>query len=139
VIPLFVTNFLDGIAAPLYGDGQNVRDWCYVDDNCAAIDLVLRRGSIGEVYNVASGDERSNLDLATLLVEFLGVDDSMIEYVDDRLGHDQRYSVTTEKIRSLGWAPRRELGEALATTVDWYRDHRAWWEPLKRPSPRPPY
>jgi dTDP-glucose 4,6-dehydratase len=120
VIPLFVTNLLDGHKVPLYGDGLNVRDWCYVEDNCAGVDLVLRKGLVGEIYNIA----------------LCGRDESSIEYVADRLGHDRRYSVEIEKVRKLGWNPTRELGEALEETVAWYRDNRWWWEPLKQPGTR---
>ncbi|HSS10324.1 MAG TPA: dTDP-glucose 4,6-dehydratase [Acidimicrobiales bacterium] len=131
VIPLFVTNLLDGLRVPLYGDGLNVRDWCYVDDNCAAIDLVLRHGAEGEVYNIGGGTEIPNRQLTDVLLSLCGVGDEMVDYVTDRLGHDRRYSVDSAKIRALGWAPKRGLDEALAETVAWYRDHRWWWEPLK--------
>ena len=131
VIPLFVTNLLDGLRVPLYGDGGNVRDWCYVEDNCAGIDLVLREGTIGEIYNIGGGNEITNLELTTTILEILGTDTSMVEYVTDRLGHDRRYSISIDKVRSLGWAPRHEFRAALEQTVAWYRDHRPWWEPLK--------
>ncbi|MDP8992716.1 MAG: dTDP-glucose 4,6-dehydratase [Actinomycetota bacterium] len=133
VIPLFVTNLLDGLPVPLYGDGMNVRDWCFVDDNCSAIDLVLRRGEVGEIYNVGAGNEVPNRVLVDKLLALLGADESMVRYVPDRLGHDRRYSVDTAKVRSLGWSPSRDLDQALADTVDWYRDNRWWWEPLKGP------
>jgi dTDP-glucose 4,6-dehydratase len=131
VIPLFTTNLLDGTTVPLYGDGGNVRDWCYVEDNCAAIDLVLRRGAVGEIYNVGAGNEVTNLDLTRRLLSIVGRDEDSIEYVTDRLGHDRRYSIETAKVRALGWRPERELGEALEATVTWYRANRWWWEPLK--------
>jgi dTDP-glucose 4,6-dehydratase len=130
-IPLFVTNLLDGRKVPLYGDGLNIRDWCYVEDNCSAIDAVLRRGEIGEIYNIGGGNELTNIDLTRRLLELLGQDESMIEYVTDRLGHDRRYSLDTAKVRALGWTPARGLDEALADTVEWYRANRWWWEPLK--------
>ncbi len=132
LIPLFVTNLLDGIKVPLYGDGMNVRDWCYVEDNCAGVDLVLRSGAVGEIYNIGAGNEVPNRALTDRLLALLGADDSMIEYVEDRLGHDRRYSIDTSKISALGWRPRHDLDDALAATVDWYRDNRWWWEPLKR-------
>ncbi|MCY4135448.1 MAG: dTDP-glucose 4,6-dehydratase [bacterium] len=132
LIPLFTTNLLDGLAVPLYGDGLNVRDWCHVDDNCAAIDLVLRQGLSGEIYNIAGGNELTNRDLTERLLELCGRDESFIRYVDDRLGHDRRYSVDATKIGSLGWLPTREMDEALAATVEWYRDNRWWWAPLKQ-------
>jgi dTDP-glucose 4,6-dehydratase len=131
VIPLFVTNLLDGRPVPLYGDGLNVRDWCYVDDNCAAVDLVLRQGEPGEIYNVGGGNEVPNRALVDRILGLLGADESMVTYVPDRLGHDRRYSVDCSKLRGLGWEPARRLDEALAATVDWYRDNRWWWEPLK--------
>ncbi|MHB8670202.1 MAG: dTDP-glucose 4,6-dehydratase [Acidimicrobiales bacterium] len=133
VVPLFVTNLLEGRRVPLYGDGRNVRDWCYVEDNCAAIDMVLRRGEVGEIYNIGAGNEIDNLDLTGRLLALLGADESMIENVPDRLGHDRRYSVDTTKIRGLGWRPERDLDEALAGTVSWYRRHREWWVPLRPP------
>ena len=132
LIPLFTTNLLDGLAVPLYGDGLNVRDWCHVEDNCAAIDLVLRQGQPGEIYNIAGGNELTNRDLTDRLLAMCGRDESFIQPVADRLGHDRRYSVNTAKITGLGWSPVREMDKALAATVDWYRDNRWWWEPLKR-------
>jgi dTDP-glucose 4,6-dehydratase len=131
VIPLFVTNLLDGRKVPLYGDGMNVRDWCYVEDNCAGVDLVLRQGAVGEIYNIGAGNELPNVELTHRLLALLGHDDSMIEPVADRLGHDRRYSIDTTKVRALGWRPARELDEALAATVEWYRANRWWWEPLR--------
>jgi len=131
VIPLFVTNLLDGKKVPLYGDGLNIRDWCFVDDNCEAVDLVLREGTIGEIYNIGAGNEITNKELTHRLLARVGADESMIEPVADRLGHDRRYSVDCSKVRALGWEPRHELDAALDATVDWYRDNRWWWEPLK--------
>ncbi len=131
VIPLFVTNLLDGIKVPLYGDGLNIRDWCYVEDNCVGVDLVLREGQIGEIYNIGAGNEVTNKELTHLILELCGTDESMIEYVQDRLGHDRRYSIDTAKVRALGWSPKREFNEAVEGTVAWYRDNREWWEPLK--------
>jgi dTDP-glucose 4,6-dehydratase len=131
VIPLFVTNLLDGRKVPLYGDGMNVRDWCYVEDNCAGVDLVLRKGQVGEIYNIGAGNEIPNRVLTEKILALLDTDESMIDYVEDRLGHDRRYSIATDKIEALGWRPQRALDEALAVTVEWYRANRAWWEPLK--------
>jgi len=131
VIPLFVTNLLDGRKVPLYGDGMNVRDWCHVADNCAAIDLVLRRGELGEIYNIGAGNELPNLELTQRLLGLVGADQSMIERVADRLGHDRRYSIDTAKVRALGWKTEHDLDDALAATVEWYRANRWWWEPLK--------
>jgi len=132
VLPLFITNLLDGQRVPLYGDGLNVRDWCFVEDNCAGIDLVLRRGVDGEIYNIGAGNEMPNRALTDSVLALLGQDESMIEYVDDRLGHDRRYSIDTAKVRALGWGPTASFPTALERTVSWYREHRWWWEPLKR-------
>ena len=132
VIPLFVTNLLDGRKVPLYGDGLNVRDWIHVLDNCAGVDLVLRKGTIGEIYNIGGGNETTNVELTAKVLALLGHGDEMIERVADRLGHDRRYSIDCSKARALGWTPARDLDEGLADTVQWYRDNRAWWEPLKR-------
>ncbi|MFM8304718.1 MAG: dTDP-glucose 4,6-dehydratase [Actinomycetota bacterium] len=132
VIPLFVTNVLDGRKVPLYGDGMNVRDWCFVEDNCAAVDLVLRRGTTGEIYNIGAGNEVPNRELTDRILAILGHGDAMIEYVEDRLGHDRRYSIDIAKVQALGWSPTREFGEALEATVAWYSDNRWWWEPLKQ-------
>jgi dTDP-glucose 4,6-dehydratase len=131
VIPLFATNLLDGANVPLYGDGGNVRDWCHVADNCAGVDLVLRHGEVGEVYNIGAGNEITNVELTHRLLGLLGADESRIDHVDDRLGHERRYSIDTAKVQALGWKPARTLDEALAETVAWYRANRAWWEPLK--------
>ncbi|MFO1538013.1 MAG: dTDP-glucose 4,6-dehydratase [Actinomycetota bacterium] len=133
VIPLFVTNLLDGRKVPLYGDGLNVRDWCYVMDNCAAVDLVLRRGEVGEIYNIGAGNEITNRELTDAILGLLGHGDEMIDYVEDRLGHDRRYSIDTTKVEALGWRPARELREALEATVAWYRDNSWWWRPLRAP------
>jgi len=131
VIPLFVTNLLDGKQVPLYGDGLNRRDWLYVTDNCRAIDAVLRSGQPGEIYNIGAGNELSNRDLTERLLRLAGAGTDMIRYVEDRLGHDRRYSVDIAKITALGWTKQRTLDEALAETVEWYRANRWWWEPLK--------
>jgi dTDP-glucose 4,6-dehydratase len=131
VIPLFVTNLLDGKNVPLYGDGLNQRDWLYVEDNCAALDLVLRSGQEGEIYNIGAGIEMPNRELTDKLLALAGAGGERVDYVTDRLGHDRRYSVDCSKVRALGWKPQRELDEALAATYAWYRDNRWWWEPLK--------
>jgi dTDP-glucose 4,6-dehydratase len=132
VIPLFVTNLLDGASVPLYGDGLNRRDWLHVEDNCAGVDAVLRGGALGEIYNIGGGNELSNVELTHRLLALAGAGEERIQRVADRLGHDRRYSVDCTKARALGWAPRRDLDEALAATFAWYRDNRWWWEPLKR-------
>jgi dTDP-glucose 4,6-dehydratase len=130
-IPLFTTNLLDGGNIPLYGDGMNERDWIYVDDHCAGVHLVLEQGEPGEIYNIGAGNETPNRVLVDKLLALLGKDESSVNYVTDRLGHDRRYSVDITKITALGWKRQRTLDEALAETVAWYRDNRWWWEPLK--------
>lgn len=130
-IPLFTTNLLDGRPIPLYGDGQNQRDWIYVDDHCAGVHLALTDGEPGEVYNIGAGNETPNRVLVDKLLALHGVGEEMVTYVTDRLGHDRRYSVDITKITALGWKRQRSLDEALEETVAWYRDHRWWWEPLK--------
>ncbi|MCE2807961.1 MAG: dTDP-glucose 4,6-dehydratase [Actinobacteria bacterium] len=131
VIPLFVTNLLDGKKVPLYGDGLNVRDWIHVLDNCAGVDTVLRKGTIGEIYNIGGGNETTNRELTSMVLSNMGVGEEMVEYVQDRLGHDRRYSIDCSKANALGWKPSRDLDVAIAETVEWYRANRAWWEPLK--------
>jgi dTDP-glucose 4,6-dehydratase len=131
VIPLFTTNLLDGKKVPLYGDGGNVRDWIHVHDHNSAAHLVLQRGEPGEVYNIGAGNEITNRELTYRLLELTGRDESFIQPVEDRKGHDRRYSITHEKVSALGWRTEHSLDEGLAATVAWYRDHRDWWEPLK--------
>jgi dTDP-glucose 4,6-dehydratase len=131
VIPLFTTNLLDGSKVPLYGDGGNIRDWIHVDDHNRAADLVLRRGEIGEIYNIGAHNEITNRELTYKLLALTGRDETFIEPVTDRLGHDRRYSVDTSRVAALGFSIERDLDTALAETVAWYRDHRDWWEPLK--------
>src|SRR3954447_4422596 len=133
VIPLFVTNLLDGSKVPLYGDGMNVRDWCYVDDHCRGIQLVLQRGKPGEVYNIGGGVELTNRELTERLLEACGRDwDAFVDYVEDRKGHDRRYSLNDDKIRrELGYLPHVDFVEGLAATVQWYRENESWWRPLK--------
>jgi dTDP-glucose 4,6-dehydratase len=132
LLPLFATNALDAAPLPLYGDGRQVRDWLHVDDHCSAIDLVLRQGEAGEVYNVGAGEEHENVEIARLIVDHLGVASSLVRHVDDRAGHDRRYSLETAKIRSLGWEPRSDWEKGVRSTIDWYRENRDWWEPIKR-------
>ncbi len=131
VFPLFVTNALEDLPLPLYGDGRNVRDWLYVLDHCAAIDLVLHNGAAGEVYNIGEGAEVENIDLARRILRLLGKPESLIRPVKDRLGHDRRYALDSSKLRTLGWRPAHSFDDALAATVAWYREHEAWWRPLK--------
>ena len=135
VIPLFVTNLFDGRPVPLYGDGSNVRDWLHVDDHCRAIHLVLEQGRSGDVYNIGGGTELSNKELTGLLLDACGADWSSVEHVEDRLGHDLRYSLDITKIRTeLGYEPAVGFDTGLAETIAWYRDNAAWWEPLREPA-----
>ncbi|NWF97288.1 MAG: dTDP-glucose 4,6-dehydratase [Candidatus Thorarchaeota archaeon] len=132
LIPLFITNLLEGRKVPLYGDGLNIRDWIHVSDHCRAIRLVARRGRPGEVYNVGGNNERSNLEITRLLLELLGQDESMIQPVPDRPGHDRRYAVDTGKIEGeLGWRPRVQFEAGLAETVAWYQANQGWWRRVK--------
>ncbi|MFB7569889.1 MULTISPECIES: dTDP-glucose 4,6-dehydratase [unclassified Streptomyces] len=131
-VPLFITNLLDGKTVPLYGDGSNVRDWLHVSDHCRGIDLVLRSGRAGEVYNIGGGTELTNHKLTGLLLDAVGAGWDRVEYVTDRKGHDLRYSLDDSKIREqLGYTPQVSFTDGLTATVDWYRTHRSWWEPLK--------
>ena len=131
VIPLFVTNLIDGRHVPLYGDGLNVRDWLHVDDHCRGIQLVLERGAPGEIYNIGGGRELTNKELTDLLLQATGRGWDYVDYVTDRLGHDRRYSVDHSKLAAMGYRPRYAFEDGLAETVRWYRDNRGWWEPLK--------
>ena len=132
VIPLFVTNLLDGLKVPLYGDGQNVRGWVHVDDHCRGIQLVLERGEPGGVYHINGDAELSNTELARALLECCDADWEMVAHVEDRKGHDRRYSLDDSLLRSMGFAPRIPFNQGLADTVRWYERNRSWWEPLKR-------
>ncbi len=131
LIPLFVTNALDGQPLPVYGDGMQIRDWIYVTDHCEGIWTALHHGVAGQVYNVGGGNEVPNLEITQRILALTGVDARLIRYVTDRPGHDRRYSVATHKLRQLGWAPTTDFDTALAETVAWYRDRRDWWEPIK--------
>jgi dTDP-glucose 4,6-dehydratase len=131
LIPLCVLNGLAGDPLPVYGDGRQVRNWLYVDDNCAAIDAVLERGEAGEVYNVGGPEELTNIEVVRMILELCARDESLIEHVRDRPGHDRRYSLSSEKVRSLGWAPEVDFTTGLRRTVEWYRDNEWWWEPIR--------
>ncbi|UWZ39837.1 dTDP-glucose 4,6-dehydratase [Dactylosporangium roseum] len=133
VIPLFITNLLDGRKVPLYGDGGNIRDWLHVSDHCAGIQLALEKGRPGEVYHIGGGQELTNRELTEQLLAACGRDwDASVEYVEDRKGHDRRYSLSIEKIQNeLGYVPAVSFDRGIADTVAWYRDNRPWWEPLK--------
>jgi dTDP-glucose 4,6-dehydratase len=132
LIPLFVTNLLDGKKVPVYGTGKNVRDWIYVLDHNRAIDFVLRHGEPGEIYNIGGDNEKSNLEITEGILRVLGKDGSMIEYVRDRPGHDWRYSLDSSKLRSMGWKPEFDFEAALQATVEWYVENAWWWRPLKQ-------
>jgi dTDP-glucose 4,6-dehydratase len=132
VIPLFVTNLLDGAPVPLYGDGTNIRDWLHVDDHCRAIAMVLHGGHSGEIYNISGGTSVSNRDLTALILEAFGKDWSAVEHVTDRKGHDFRYAIDDSKIREeLGYVPQHDFATGLATTIEWYQQNEGWWRPLK--------
>jgi dTDP-glucose 4,6-dehydratase len=131
LIPLFVTNALEGLELPVYGDGRQVREWLHADDHCAAVELVLREGEPGEIYNVG-GEEFENIEATHRILELTGADPGLVRHVEDRAGHDRRYALDDAKLRSLGWSPRHSFGETgLTETVEWYREHRGWWEPIK--------
>ena len=130
LIPFFTTNLLQGKKVPVYGTGRNIRDWLYVIDHCRAIDFILQHGEPGEIYNIGGGAERTNLEITRKILELLGEDESMIEYVPDRKGHDFRYSLDFGKLRKLGWKPAYRFDDALEATVKWYVENEWWWRPL---------
>lgn len=130
-LPLFITHALEGQPLPLYGDGKNIRDWLHVSDHCAAIERVLRKGRVGEIYNIGTGVEYSNVDVAHVLLKRLGRSKSLIRYVPDRLGHDRRYAMSIAKISSeLGWRPSTPFKEGFPQLIDWYMAHQSWWQPI---------
>ena len=131
VIPLFITNLLENKKVPLYGDGLNVRDWLYVEDNCRGIDAVLHKGRPGEIYNIGGSFEVPNIRLTRTILKLLGKSRNMIKYVPDRLGHDRRYSLDSRKIRKLGWRPVMDFNTAIKETIEWYKNNRSWWKKLK--------
>ena len=131
VIPLFITNAIDDEPLPMYGDGQQIRDWLYVDDHCDALETVLSRGEPGETYNVGGGNELANLDLTRMILDLLDKPMTLVRRVEDRPGHDRRYSVDCSKLRALGWTPSHSFDAALHETVDWYLGREDWWRPLK--------
>jgi dTDP-glucose 4,6-dehydratase len=135
VIPLFITNAIDGHPLPLYGDGLNVRDWLHVDDHCRALDLLLERGEPGQAYNIGGGNEVRNVDLTHRILELTGRPTSLITPVADRPGHDRRYALDTTKLRSLGWTPQVPFDAGVAATVEWYRANEWWWRPVKEQDP----
>lgn len=131
LIPFFVTNAIDNIPLPLYGDGMNVRDWLYVDDHCEGIDHVLHHGAIGETYNIGGGNEKTNIDITNIILKKLNKPGSLIKRVADRPGHDRRYAVDTSKIEKLGWKPKFHFEEAIAETIQWYIKNESWWRRIK--------
>ena len=135
VIPLFITNAFDNLAVPFYGAGLNVRDWLHVMDHCSGIDAVIERGSTGEVYNIGGGNEVRNVDLTHMLLRLAERPESLIKKVQDRQGHDLRYSLDTTKLRALGWEPRTGFEQGLQDTVRWYRENEWWWRPIKEEDP----
>jgi len=135
VIPLFITNLIDDLPVPLYGDGQNERDWLHVDDHCRGVDLLIDKGMNGEVYNIGGGNQVKNVDLTHRLLDLVGKPKSLIKPVADRPGHDRRYSLDTAKLETLGWKPRERFEEGLAKTVRWYRENEWWWRPIKDEDP----
>ena len=132
VIPLFLTNLFEDKKVPIYGDGKNVRDWIYVEDNCSAIDTIIHKGAPGEIYNIGGGNEISNLQLTKDILKSCEKSESSIEYVDDRLGNDLRYILEATITKALGWEPKHKFEEALKLTVEWYKNNKDWWEPLKK-------
>ena len=132
LIPLMTSNGMEGKDLPIYGNGKNIRDWLYVSDHCQAIDLVLRNGKPGEVYNVGGHNERTNNEIVHLIVDNLGISEDHIKYVKDRLGHDKRYAIDPTKIETeLGWKPEYTFDTGIVKTIDWYKDNETWWKPLK--------
>ena len=132
LIPLFTTNLIEDKRVPVYGDGKQVRDWLYVEDQCEALDLVLHKGQLGEIYNVGAGNEEFNIDVTKGIIKLLGKSENLITYVTDRPGHDRRYAVDTAKIRTLGWQPRHNFQQGLQKTVDWYVNNAEWWHAIKK-------
>jgi dTDP-glucose 4,6-dehydratase len=131
IIPLFITNLIDDIPVPLYGDGQNERDWLHVEDHCRGVDLLIEKGTAGEVYNIGGGNEVKNVDLTHRILELVGKPASLIKPVADRPGHDRRYSLDTSKLKALGWRPLHNFEQGLAETVAWYKQNERWWRPIK--------
>jgi len=132
LIPLFVTNLLEGRKVPVYGTGQNVRDWIHVSDHCQAVEFLLKKGNFGEIYNIGGGNEMTNIEITGKILTLLKKDESLIEYVTDRPGHDYRYSLDCSKLRMMGWSPRYSFEEGLKDTVEWYIRNEWWWRPLKK-------
>jgi len=132
LIPLLILRAHQNAPLPLYGDGMNVRDWIYVEDNCSAIDMMFEKGKVGEIYNIATGNEKTNLEVAKLILKQMNKPETLITFVKDRPGHDRRYSLDTTRIRKLGWKPKHDFEDALKKTINWYLDNEWWWKPLLR-------
>ncbi len=132
LIPLFITNLLEGKKVPVYGDGKNVRDWIFVEDNCAAVVKVMEKGKKGETYNVGGGTEKTNLEITEFILKELNKEKEMIEFVEDRKGHDKRYALECDKIKALGFKSEHSFEQALKETVSWYKENSWWWKPLKK-------
>ena len=131
LIPLAITNLLDGKKIPIYGDGLNIRDWIYVLDHCRAIDLILEKGKIGETYCIGGDCEKKNIDVAKAILKNMGFEEEIIEFVKDRAGHDRRYAINCEKIKQLGWKQEYDFETGIKETIDFYKNNKAWWEKLK--------
>ena len=131
LIPLFITNAIDDKPLPLYGDGKNIRDWIYVEDNCAGVDTVLHKGEIGRIYNIGGGNERENIFITKTILKLLSKSESLIKPVQDRPGHDRRYSIETKRVEQLGWKPQVDLEKGLKKTVEWYVNNESWWRKIK--------
>lgn len=132
VIPLFITNLMDDLPVPVYGEGRQIRDWVFVEDHCRAVYLLIKKGRNGEVYNIGSSQECTNLELTHQILKIMKKDASAINFVKDRPGHDFRYSLDCSKLRALGWKPRSSLKEGLQKTVEWYQENESWWRPMKQ-------
>lgn len=131
LIPLFITNLLENKKVPVYGDGQQIREWIFTEDHCRAIDAILQKGEIGEVYNIGTGNEIPNIEITKILLKELGKDESSIDYVKDRPGHDRRYAIDSGKLRKLGWQPEVNFEQGIKQTVDWYKQNEQWWKRIK--------
>ena len=132
LIPLFVLNVLDDKSVPVYGNGRNQRDWLYVEDNCRGLDVVLHKGKAGEIYNIGAGNQQENIDITKWILEGLGKTEDLIEYIEDRKGHDFRYAIDVGKMKELGWQPKQDFKESLKSTIDWYVENKDWWQKLKQ-------
>ncbi len=131
LMPLFITNFIEGKKVPVYGKGKNIREWIYVLDNCEALDVILHKGKIGEIYNIGSGEEKTNMEITKIILKEFGKGVSQVEFVQDRPGHDFRYALDTSKIKKIGWKPKYTFEKAIKETIKWYRENEWWWKKLK--------